>query len=106
MSEKRARAGSIAFRVNKAERDSIQEYAALNRIPVGSLARMFVLAGIADTTISVDNRAKWARDCLTRLDEMALVIRKRTIHPEDAERLIVQLQRTQIFLLRSYRSEP
>jgi hypothetical protein len=104
VSEKRKREGIIRFRVNSAEEKGVKSFAARHQITPGQLARDLVLRGIASDAAPVmfDNRSKTTRDVLIKLEELATIGRKRLIAPKDLQRLIVELQRIQVLILRFY----
>jgi hypothetical protein len=104
VSEKRKREGIIRFRVNAAEEKAIRLFAMQQQIKPAQLARDLVMRGIAsDATPAIfDDRSKTTRDCLVKLEEIATIGRKRLIAPADLQRLIVELQRIQVLILRFY----
>jgi hypothetical protein len=104
VSEKRKKEKIIRFRVNNAEDKAVKSYAARHQITPAQLARELVLRGIASDAAPAifDDRSKTTRQVLMLLEELATIGRKRRIAPEDLQRLIAELQRIQVLILRFY----
>jgi hypothetical protein len=104
VSEIRKREGIIRFRVDPAEDKAIKSFATRHQITPAEVARRLVLQGIvSDGAAAIfDDRAKIDRDILVKLEEIAAVGRKRLISPIELERLIFELRRIQILILKFY----
>jgi uncharacterized protein (DUF1778 family) len=107
MSEKRNRQQAVRCRVSTAEAAILQAAAKAREQSVGTYIREAALRA-ADPRLSGTDRklnAVGLRNFLAELQRIAQNLRRREINPADIERMVCELQRLQLLILRSNRQE-
>lgn len=103
MSEKRNRQQAVRCRVSAAETVILQAAAKAREQPVGTFIREAALHA-ADPRLSGTDRKLTAvvlRNFLVELQRIAQTLRRREISPTDIQRMVHELQRLQLLVLRS-----
>jgi uncharacterized protein (DUF1778 family) len=107
MSEKRNREQAVRCRVSAAEVAIVKAAAKAREQSVATFIREAAL-GAADPRLSGTDRKLTAvvlRNFLAELQRIAQTLRRREINPADIQRMVHELQRLQILVLRSNRRE-
>ncbi|MEY9185776.1 hypothetical protein ABIG06_007331 [Bradyrhizobium sp. USDA 326] len=102
MSEKRQRQKAVRCRVSAAEEAILNAAARAVEQPVATFIREAALkaASPGRTSEGVQPTALTFRNFLAEIQRIGLALRRRHIAPADAERIVRELQRLQILVLR------
>ena len=103
MSGKRHRIKTITFRISQSEETAIKLFAKKSGLSIGAHVRYRALEN--NNLNPISDEARLLRDCVNGIDAIAAVDRKRFVDPADTERIITELRRLQLLLIRFHHAK-